>query len=99
MSAFRISSAASEFDSETAIPMLTLMLSSWPATRIGSRRVASNPLGDLHRGLGRVDLFEQDRELVAAEPGDRVAGPKVGVETARDGDQELIPDGVGEASR
>ena len=53
-------------------------------------------LGD-HGRLARVaDVVEQDRELVAAEPGDGVAGPQGRLQPARDGDQQPVADVVAE---
>ena len=49
-------------------------------------------------GLAGVgDVFEQDRELVAAEPGDGVAGPDARLEALAERDQELVADEVAEA--
>jgi hypothetical protein len=43
-----------------------------------------------------VDVFEQDRELVAAQPGDSVAGAQVRFEPPRDAHQKLVADHVPE---
>ena len=56
-------------------------------------------LGD-HGRLARVaDVVEQDRELVAAEPGDGVAGPQRGLQPPRDRDQQPVARRGGRASR
>ena len=53
-------------------------------------------LGDHRRLAGVADVVEQDRELVAAEPGDGVAGPQGRLQPARDGDQQAVADVVAE---
>ena len=53
-------------------------------------------LGDHGRLAGVADVVEQDRELVAAEPGDGVAGPQGGLQPARDRDQQPVADVVAE---
>ena len=83
----------------TAIPMLALTTSSWPSI---VERLAERVLDPLRRPRAarprRVDVVEQDRELVAAEPGDRVAGPQVAASSRRaKRDQQLVADGVAEA--
>ena len=58
------------------------------------------PLGDLDRLLARGlvgQVFAEDRELVAAEAGDGVAGPDHRLELARDRDQQLVAGVVAEA--
>src|SRR5581483_1296263 len=52
-----------------------------------------NPLGHL-TGFADSDFIEQDRELVAAEPRNRVAGPEAVFQAARDRDQQVIADHV-----
>ena len=62
------------------------------------RRVegADQALGD-GDGLALVaDAVEEQRELVAAEAGDGVAGADAGGERAADGDQDRVADGVAE---
>jgi len=49
-----------------------------------------NPLGEGDRVALRVNIFEQDREFVAAEARQRVAGPQTALETARDGDEQHV---------
>ncbi len=63
--------------------------------RLPQRRF--DPLRDVDRGLGRLDAFKQDRELVPSKPGDRVARPKVSVQAARGLDEEFVPNRVREA--
>ncbi len=49
-------------------------------------------------GLGRVgDFFDEQRELVAAEPGGRVAGAKIGLEPARYLLEQLVTGAVAAA--
>ena len=55
-----------------------------------------DPLSDPNRHLRGFHLLKQDRELVATQPSDGVAGAKVLIEASGDGDQELISDRVGE---
>ena len=42
------------------------------------------------------DVLDEDRELVATEPGDRVARPQAGREALRDRDQQLVAEAVTE---
>jgi hypothetical protein len=53
-------------------------------------------LGDHGRLAGVADVVEQDRELVAAEPGDGVAGAQGRLQPARDRDQQPVADVVPE---
>ncbi len=52
------------------------------------------PFSRLHHLSGAVDVLEQNRELVAAEVGDRVAVPDDGPQAAGDLLEELIADGM-----
>ena len=45
----------------------------------------------------RVELIQQDRELVAAKAGNRVAGPQARLEAPRHRDEQLVSDEVTEA--
>ena len=51
------------------------------------RERAEDPLGLIAETIDRRRVFEQDRELVAAEPRDRVAGPHRLAEAVTDRDQ------------
>src|SRR5437763_13464156 len=54
-------------------------------------------LGDAN-GIVKVrEVVQQNRELVAAKPRDRVARAQTAFELARDGDEQLIADGMPEA--
>ena len=50
---------------------------------------AGEPLGV---DSGVVTILDEDRELVAAEPGDRVAGPDRPAEPFRDPDHQFVAD-------
>jgi hypothetical protein len=54
-------------------------------------------LGDFDRLLRLSEVFQDDRELIAAEPRDGIAGSQTALESARCGDQELVPDKVAQA--
>ena len=61
-----------------------------------SERV-EDPLGGLHRHLRIVDVLEQDRELVAAEPGGGVGRADAYRDALSDLEQNPVADGVTEA--
>ena len=63
--------------------------------RAGQR--VEDPLGGLHRGLGVLHVLEQDRELVAAEPGGGVGGADARGHALRDLEQDPVAGGVTEA--
>ena len=79
-----------------AMPMLAEVKTSRPPMENG----ALERLLDAERdrvGLVRVaDVVQQDRELVAAEPGERVALPQAGLEPARHGDEQFVAHQVAE---
>ena len=60
----------------TAMPSDALMNQSRPLSENGARSSAPMPVGDAPRLVGVRDRVEDDPELVAAEPRDRVAGPE-----------------------
>ena len=45
------------------------------------------PVGDVGRGAGRGRILDEDREFVAAHPGDRVAGPQRAAKALGDADR------------
>jgi len=49
------------------------------------------------RGLVLVGVLAQQRELVAAEPGDRIRWPHLGPQPPRDLDQQLVANRVAAA--
>ena len=55
------------------------------------------PLADRRDDLRRLDVLEQDRELVAAEPARRVAGPDDRLDALRDHLERAVALGVPEA--
>ena len=56
-----------------------------------------DPLGDVNRARNVVDPIEKDRELVAADAGDGVAGSEVVFEALRDALEQLVAERVAEA--
>jgi len=78
------------------MPMLkAAIISISPALR-GSRKAPEDPFGDRDRVELVGHLVEEDRELVAAEAGHRVAGPDALLEPAGDGQQEGVSGGMTE---
>ena len=76
--------------------MLAEVNTSRPAIENGALSDVLDPSGD-GVGLGIVvQPVQEDRELVAAQPGQRVALPQAGLETPRRGDQQLVADHVAE---
>ena len=63
--------------------------------RVGER--VEDALRDASGLVGRVEIVDEDRELVAAEPGDRVEVAEVRVESVGDRDQERVAGEVTEA--
>ena len=63
------------------------------AHRLGQRD--RDPLGQ-RDGVGLADLLAHDDELVAAEPGDQVAGADGGAQPLGDLDEQLVTGGVAE---
>ena len=64
------------------------------------KRIAQGALDALRylgRFLGRSDAVQQDRELVAPDPGDRVARAQMGCEATRQGNQKRVTSGMAEA--
>ena len=96
MSALRISSSGPSPGRLSVTPALAVTTRLFPASSNGSaseRRMRSACAEVLDRRL----VFEQDRELVAAEPRDRVAGAHRLAEAVTDREQQLVADGVAEA--
>ena len=60
------------------------------------RERADHAIGDLPRGLGIADIAQQHREFIAAEPRDRVALFRAGLEAVRDDRQQLVARAVAE---
>ena len=82
------------------MPTLAPTNISVPRTTIGRMTVGEQALRDLDRQLARRvgrEVLAQDRELVAAEPGDGVAGTDHAFERAGDRDEELVARVVAEA--
>ena len=76
--------------------MLTVVKTSWPPRLKGCvnsfwMRSATSMTSSSSR-----DVFEEDRELVAAQARDRISGAQAGLQSARDPDQQLIADHVAE---
>ena len=70
--------------------MLTPVDRSWPAILTGDSDRLEQPLGQGARiALGRASL-DEDRELVPAEPGDRVAGTDAAAQGIGNGDEHLV---------
>ena len=63
----------------------------------GSAERVEDPLGGLDRRLQIVDVLEQDRELVAAEPGGGVGRADARRDALRHLEQHPVADGVPEA--
>ena len=74
VSASRSRSAAVSPSSATAMPTLARSATSTPPTASGGTQGDRDPIGDLVGVRGIGDVLEQERELVAAEAGHRVAG-------------------------
>ena len=88
------------------MPMLAAMNTSWPPRWKGAANAPWIRSATLTASPGVLDAVEQDRELVAPEPGDgvlaarratTVRGAQAPLQPARERDQQLIPDEVAEA--
>ena len=91
-----ISSGFAYWPRPKAMPMLAEVKTSRPPIENGVAQRVLNPERD---GVGLLLVAEpvqQDRELVAAEPGERVALPQTRLEPARHRDQQLVADQVAE---
>ena len=81
-----------------AIPIDALMNHSRPPERERRAQLARRCRSAIRRGLvGVGDRVEDDPELVAAEPGDRVARAQAADEPLADGHQQPVADGVADA--
>ncbi len=97
MSALRSTSAGVSPSSSYAMPMLAVTCTSVPSTSIGSRTSSRMRSGD-PGGVDRVVvLLEQDRELVAAEAGERVGRRVMASQPSGDGEQDGVAGLVAEA--
>ena len=77
--------------------MLADVKTSRPPIENGARQRVLNPERD---GVGLrlvAEPVQQNRELVAAEPGERVARPQARLEPPRHGDEQRVADQVAEA--
>ena len=97
-SALRISSSAPVTVPAGAneMPRLARIASWLSSISIGARERLEDPLGGLGGGLHVLDVLEQDRELVAAEPGRRVGGAHAGRDPLGDLDEHRVAGGVAE---
>ena len=66
------------------MPMLARAKTSRPRMRNGLGERLQDAVGDGLGDLAALELLEQDRELVAAEPGRGVAAAQAGAQAARD---------------
>ena len=82
--------------SASAMPIEAATTNSRPSRWNGVRQRLLDALGDHGRLAGVADVVEQERELVAAEPRDGVAGAQDGLQPPRDGDQQRVADVVAE---
>ena len=76
--------------------MLAPSVSGRPATSNGSSNAAGQPGGDHIRRLAASRGVEQDDELIAAEPGDDVRGPRAAQQPPGHGDEQLVAGVVAE---
>ena len=72
--------------------MLAPMLDVLPVELVGLRQRLGETLGERLRLLGRVRPRQQDCELVAAEPGDNVAGAHCRAQAVGDRLQQRVAD-------
>jgi len=78
------------------MPMLELTYRSRPSKWNGRLEPFEDPPGHAFGLVGLRDIFEQDGELVAAEPRDGIAGPDARLEALAECHQQLIANLVAE---
>ena len=83
--------------SPRAMPIEALMNQSRPLERERGPELGRDDLRDPPRLVLVRDVVEDDPELVAAEPGDGVAGSQARREPLADRDQQAVADGVADA--
>ena len=65
----------------------------------GSSKRREDPLRRLDDLIGSGNALEQDAELVAAEPGDRVGRTQAAAQASRDADEHLVAHARGPCRR
>ena len=96
-SASRITCSGADLAVASAIPIDAPMNSSRPSIRNGSLQAVQDALGDDGRLARVADVVEQERELVAAQPGDGVVRAERTFQAACDRLEQLVAAGVAEA--
>ena len=80
-----------------AIPTLACTARAEPSTSGGSAIVVEDAARDADRGFGAGDVLDEDRELVAPEPGAGVLGAEAALQALRGDDEQLVAGRMAEA--